>query len=62
MHTAPMSVLVVHAAPAGGSAHVVAGVDGSDHAVRALYVAMDFLDPRCSVTVVCAAKLIERLR
>lgn len=59
LHTAPTSVLVAHAAPVGAPARVVAGVDGSDHATRALEVATAFLDPdRCAVTVFSAAKLM----
>lgn len=59
LRMAPMSVLVVHEAPRTDDAHVVVGVDGSDHALRALDVAAEFLDPRrCAVTVVAAAKLM----
>ncbi|HSJ46030.1 MAG TPA: universal stress protein [Euzebyales bacterium] len=59
LHTARTSVLVVHTAPSGVPGPVVVGVDGSDHAARALDVATAFLDPeRCAVTVVSAAKLM----
>jgi nucleotide-binding universal stress UspA family protein len=59
LHTAPTSVLVVRTAPSAVPAPVVVGVDGSDHAARALDVATSFLDPeRCAVTVVSAAKLM----
>jgi nucleotide-binding universal stress UspA family protein len=59
LHAAPTSLLIVHAAPTGVPGRVVVGVDGSDHAVRALDVASRFLDPaRCTVTVLCAAKLL----
>jgi len=59
LHAAPTSLLIVHAAPAGEHGRVVVGVDGSDHAVRALDVASRFLDPdRCTMTVLCAAKLL----
>lgn len=59
VHCAPTSVLVVHEPPQDGATGVVVGVDGSTHAAHALDVAMDFLDPqRCSVTVVCAGKLL----
>lgn len=59
LHTAPTSVMVVHDAPSGTPAQVIAGVDGSDHATRALDVATAFLDPgRCTIRVVSAAKLM----
>jgi len=59
LHTSPTAVLIVHDTPSGAPARVVAGVDGSDHAARALDVATAFLDPeRCAVTVVSAAKLM----
>jgi len=59
LHTAPMSLLIVHSPPAGVPGRVVVGVDGSDHAARALDVASRFLDPdRCTATVLCAAKLL----
>lgn len=59
LHTANRSVLVAHAAPSGSPARVVIGVDGSEHATRALDVAAEFLDPqRCMVTVLAAAKLM----
>ncbi|HEX6256542.1 MAG TPA: universal stress protein [Euzebyales bacterium] len=59
LHTAPMSVLVTHQAPHGTSAGVVVGVDGSDHAMRAVDVAAELLDAqRCPVTVLAAAKLL----
>lgn len=59
LHAAPVSVLVAHEAPRGEPARVVAGVDGSEHATRALDAAMALLDPRrCSVTVLSAAKLM----
>ena len=59
LHAASMSLLVVHAAPTGVPGNVVVGVDGSDHAARAVDVASQLLDPdRCAVTVVCAAKLL----
>lgn len=59
LHSAPMSVLVVREAPPTEPAHVVVGVDGSQHATRALDVAIEFLDPhRCAVTAVAAAKLM----
>lgn len=59
LHAAPTSVLIANAAPSGTPAQVVAGVDGSDHAARALDVATSFLDPeRCAIRVVAAAKLM----
>lgn len=59
VHCASTAVLIVHDAPRRGSVTVVAGVDGSDHAERALDLAMAFLDPQhCSVIIVCTAELM----
>lgn len=58
LHHAPMSVLVVHQAPAGAPPHrVVVGTDGSDDAKRAVESAIALLEPaRCRIEVVSAAE------
>lgn len=59
LHTAPTSVLIVHDPPRDDDAEVVAGVDGSSHALHAVDVAARLLDPaRCAVTVVSAGTLL----
>ncbi len=59
VHCAPMSVLIVHAAPRTDRTTVVFGSDGSAQSLSALDVASALLDPqRCSFTVVSAATLL----